>query len=94
LQDSVLNLSFYYALNPDTRMVRKVASAPGAISWLRGHCTAKLLQCLSAMLLHLDSKLVASLLVPRLHQLVSELAPGWQKLRRASLITASENFKA
>jgi hypothetical protein len=45
LQASVFNLSFCYALNPDTRMVRKVGS-PGAIIWLRGRCTAKLHQCL------------------------------------------------
>jgi hypothetical protein len=40
---------------------------------------------LSVMLLHLESKLVASQLVPRFRQLSIKLVPGWQKLRRASL---------
>jgi hypothetical protein len=44
----------------------------------------------SAMLLHRDSILVASQLVPRFRQLVIKLAPGWQKLRRASLLSASD----
>jgi hypothetical protein len=39
----------------------------------------------SAMLLHRDSILVASQLVPRFRQLAIKFVPGWQKPRHASL---------
>jgi hypothetical protein len=42
----------------------------------------------SAMLLHLDSKPATMQLVPRFRQLAIILAPGWQKPRHASLLTA------
>jgi hypothetical protein len=44
----------------------------------------------SVMLLHRDSILVASQLVPRFRQLAIKLAPGWQKPRHASLLAASD----
>jgi hypothetical protein len=44
----------------------------------------------STKLLHLDSKLGAMQLVPRFHQLAIKLAPGWQKPRHASLLSASD----
>jgi hypothetical protein len=43
-----------------------------------------------AMLLHLESKLVAWQLVPRFRQLAIKLVPGRQKPRHASLLTASD----
>jgi hypothetical protein len=46
---------------------------------------------LSAVLLHLDSILVASLLVPRFRQFAIKLLPGWQKPRHASLLAASDS---
>jgi hypothetical protein len=52
--------------------------------------TAFAAQLASAMLLHLDSKLVTIQLVPRLRQLAIKLAPGWQKPRHASLLSASD----
>jgi hypothetical protein len=47
-------------------------------------------QLVLTMRLHLDSKLVTMQLVPRFHQLAIKLAPGWQKPRHASLLSASD----
>jgi hypothetical protein len=52
--------------------------------------TAFAAQLPSTKLLHLDSKLVAMQLVPRLRQLAIKLAPGRQKPRHASLLSASD----
>jgi hypothetical protein len=37
---------FCQDLNPDTLIGRKFVPAPGVMNYLRGHCTAKLHQCL------------------------------------------------
>jgi hypothetical protein len=46
----------------------------------------------SAMLLHRDSILIASQLVPRFRQLTIKLALGWQKPRHAPLPTSSDKY--
>ena len=52
--------------------------------------TAIAAQLPSTKLLHLDSNLVTMQFVPRFRQLAIKLAPGWQKPRHASLLSASD----
>jgi hypothetical protein len=79
------------ALNPDTRIVRKASFSTWSHDLASGLLHREAAPVSLVMLLHRDSILVASKLVPLLRQLVSQLAPGWQKLRHASLLSASDN---
>jgi hypothetical protein len=73
------------ALNPDTRIGSKASSCTWSHDLASGSLHREAAPVSSVMLLHRDSILVASQLVPRLRQLAIKLAPGWQKPRHASL---------